>query len=89
MENVKFSYFSWNTSSVITQQLLVFHPTESLKSTTSTGQDKRIIYVVSQTVRHLNSKNRILRLVTQSHLLLCYRYTRLRDKPLNLLDSHR
>ena len=51
MENVKFSYFSWNKSSVITQQLLVFHPTESLKSTTITGQDKRIIYIVSQTVR--------------------------------------
>ena len=87
MENVKFSYFSWNKSSVFTQQLLVFHPTESLKSTTSTGQDKRIIYIVSQTVRHLHSKNRILWLVTQSHLLLCYRYTGLRDKPLNLLHS--
>ena len=51
MEKVKFTYFSWNKSSVITQQLLVFHPTESLKSTTITGQDKRIIYIVSQTVR--------------------------------------
>ena len=84
MKNVMFSYFSWNKSSVITQQLLLFQPIESLKSTTSTVQDKRIIYIVSQ---QCGISNRTLWLVTQSPLLLCYRYTGLRDKPLNLLVS--
>lgn len=40
-KNAKFSYFSWNESFVITQQLLVSQTTESLKSTTRTARDKR------------------------------------------------
>ena len=87
-KNVKFSYFSGNKSPVITQQVLVFQPTVSLKSTTSTVRDKRTKTLYQDYLHRIaNSKNNTLLLVTQSHLLLRYRYTELRDKLLNLLDS--